>query len=375
MSVYFVYRCPYVAPAGNHFKRFDGDDTVLDWFRSRWHRLADKDYKVVGKRMEREMGCRHVYGFFSLFEEIAVQALPLPTTLQDLFGHLYANAVTIDSPHALQVCIDDDEFGLAYYFFDDHFLKKYPKRTAWVAREDWRLPDGCGPGGMRSTEPTDASKPRGPWQGTTYLVELDSPGDMDDLCPAYRIDGARLPDLARHLMRCTLDGGSCAGPLLWMRDMIAIEPFGCDPLEGSFLEALRDNPDDQAAWNAYSDWLQERGERSANSHLLHRALVRLGLYGDDTWRKYPKLPKKLADIDTWAADIGTAARIMRPIAHAADRAAQSSRSLVQVGEHVAQLCLHKSYWEYGKRDIYHHWIEWHFRALKSSLRRTPNAER
>ena len=50
MSVYFVYRCPYIAPAGKHLKRFD-DDTVLDWFRKRWHRLADTDYKVVGDRM------------------------------------------------------------------------------------------------------------------------------------------------------------------------------------------------------------------------------------------------------------------------------------------------------------------------------------
>lgn len=353
MSVYFVYRCPYIAPTGKHLKRFD-DDTVLDWFRNRWHRLADTDHKVVGERLEQELGCR-VYGFGLLFEDVAEQALPVPRTPQEVAAFIHENEVRFDSPHALQVCTDDDEVGLAYYFFDDHFLKKYSKRATFLLT-DWQLPDGCGPGGYRTLEPTEKGKPRGPWQGTTYVVDLDSPGDMDDLCSAYRIEGVRLPDFARYLMRVPFDVGYTSSQLVDLRGLIAIEPNGCDPLECSFLEALRDNPDDKAAWNAYSDWLQERGERSAGAHLLHRALCRLGLYKDDTWTKYPKVPGRLAKIDTASADIRQVYQVMRPIAEAADRQMESSRSLVHSHEHVVQLALHDHYWKYGNRHIYHHWI-------------------
>src|ERR1700676_1388154 len=123
MAVDFACRSPYLPPGGKHFKRFD-HDTVLDWFRSRWHRLAGTDNDVVYQRVEEELGCE-VYSFPYLFVEIAREQLPAPTNaveLADRMGAVYANDILCDSPHLLQVGTDDDEVGLSYYFFDDHYL-------------------------------------------------------------------------------------------------------------------------------------------------------------------------------------------------------------------------------------------------------------
>jgi uncharacterized protein (TIGR02996 family) len=46
--------------------------------------------------------------------------------------------------------------------------------------------------------------------------------------------------------------------------------------DAGFLRALRDEPAEQAHWNAYSDWLHERGLAPAGLHLLERALRRAG---------------------------------------------------------------------------------------------------
>src|ERR1700730_11663241 len=103
MSVYFVYRCPYVAPAGIHRKRFDGD-SVLDWFRDHWHQLADYE---VGKEL---LGC-YVYRSPCIDGE-AEEPLPTPGTPAEwaaLLGQgLYVNELRCDSPHLLQGCTDDD---------------------------------------------------------------------------------------------------------------------------------------------------------------------------------------------------------------------------------------------------------------------------
>jgi uncharacterized protein (TIGR02996 family) len=348
MSVYFVYRCPYAAPAGMHRKRFEGDN-LLDWFRDHWDQLGDDSVDEL-------LGC-HVYSF-PLYGGEDGERLPPPTTARELAEYLeselYTNEMGCDSAHALQISTDDDEYGLACYFFDDHFLKKYRKRAAFLLLDDWRLPGGAGPGGFKTTELTTRVKGRGVWEGTTYVVDLDSVGDMEDLSPAYRIDGTRLPELAKYLLRTSVDETAFPGILVAPRALLAVDGAKTDPLERAFLRDIRDNPADEAAWNAYSDWLQERGERPAGLHLLHRALTRAGVWDDREMR--PAGPEGLDVWEAGVADAPVAYPALRKLATAIDRRLGKSNSLVHVDEHVAQLCLHHHYWSGGNRHIYHHWI-------------------
>ena len=350
MAVYFYYRCPYEGPAGGRLRRFE-DDTVLDWFRNRWHSLGDTDDKVVFERVTREMGCE-VYSFSTLFTEAARGAWQPPTNARELgecvASGVYNNHVLCPSPHVLQVDTDDDEVGLAYYFFDDHYLARHGKRAAFLLRNDWRLPDGDGPGGFRAAETAVRLSPRGRGPGTTYVIDLDHVGDMDELVDGCRIDGVRLPQLMTYLAGCEPDAEE--GDPLWLpRALLTVEPRAVAPDEAAFLRGLRQRPDDAALWGVYSDWLQDRGEPPAGLHLLRRALTWAG-------RWYDSGRKPRVDLGEWT--LAELARWAQPQIAAIERIRERARSLVHVGEHVAQLCLHYDQWKTPRRvrDIYHEWI-------------------
>src|SRR5438045_3071955 len=131
MTVYFVYRCHYMGPTEKYLKRFDEDDSVLDWVRNRWGRLYGTDDKVVARKVEREIG-RNVYSLFDIFwdnpeyPDSADRGPPRNARqLRDLFTKTYHNLIVCQSEHCVQVLTDDDELDMAYYFFDDHFLKDH----------------------------------------------------------------------------------------------------------------------------------------------------------------------------------------------------------------------------------------------------------
>jgi uncharacterized protein (TIGR02996 family) len=334
-------------------RRF-ADDTVLDWFRARWRTLGGTDDDTVFERVRTELGCE-VYSFFVVFAEAAKQSWPPPATAEELGecveSAVYNNGVLCPSPHLLQVDTDDDEVGLAYYFFDDHYLDRHGKRTAFLLRDGWRLPDGCGPGGFRPVERTRRLKPRGPGEGSTYLIDLDHVGDMEDLCDGCRIEGVRLPGPMRYLACVTpdLERGD-----LWLlpRALLTVAPTGADPLERAFLQEIRERPGEDAAWGVYSDWLQERGELPAGLHTLRRALTWAGRWYDAAHEG------RLGPRDDVTEDLPAAARCAEQGVAALKRDGGASRSLVHVGEHVAQLCLHYGRWQTPRRElrIYHEWI-------------------
>src|SRR4051812_31055244 len=115
-----------MGPTEKYLKRFE-DDTVLDWFRARWERLADIDYREAELRLTDELGCR-VYRFADLFCLSDELSAPAPESVEELVAliaeNVYANEVLADSPHVLQVYTDDDDQEMAYFFFDDHFLEE-----------------------------------------------------------------------------------------------------------------------------------------------------------------------------------------------------------------------------------------------------------
>src|SRR5207244_2088002 len=103
----------------------------------------------------------------------------------------------------------------------------------------------------------------------------------------------RLPGLVPYLLRNELPDVGCS----FHYDMTALRsqllPDGkkakvpADP----FLFALREAPEDEGRWGVFNDWLAERGERSAGTFMLERALqgvTRQPLESYPDWKFNPK---------------------------------------------------------------------------------------
>jgi uncharacterized protein (TIGR02996 family) len=360
MSVYFVYRCHDMGPTEKYLKRFD-DETVLDWFLARWHRLADADHDTASARVEDELGCE-VYRFSDLFQAVAEHALPLPQSVPEVAAHLdqhsYVNEV-LSGEHVLQVYTDDDDQEMAYFFLDDHFLAEHGDRAAFLLNEGWRLPGGEGAGGFEPAEETNELAVAGAGEGTTYVAILGfySQANLDDLVGGYRIEGVRLPGLARYLASSVPDA-SDDDPfeLVLLGTLLVTAPESLEPVESGFLQEMRSDPEDDATWAAYSDWLQERGEAPVGPVLLRRAFERLG--------RYPRafrydlvvghgygVGKKLR---TQRRDLATAHQTLVELEKERGQGRdEAPQSLIHVEEHLAQLCLHMSR---GEGPYFHQWI-------------------
>jgi hypothetical protein len=231
-----------------------------------------------------------------------------------------------DSPHALAIFTEEDGEGGALYYVDGHFLAE-PKnrdRAAYLLHEDWRLPSNFGEGGFIPDEATEAEEPAGDGPGATYAVFLvrESKYPLDDLFPAYRIDGVRLPGLARWVLGSAPQNG-------YLRILPALMLAGVpmpDPMEQAFLEAIRTDPADAASWGAWSDWREERGKEPPGVSLLRDGFARMsrlpGAAQDQFYRDWS--PESLLR----AEKKGTRA---------------APRSLIHVEPHLAQMCLDVSH--------------------------------
>jgi hypothetical protein len=315
MNVYFVYRSHYEGPSGKHVRVLDGD-SVLGWFQAAWEKA--KEAEDISEWLKAELGCT-VYGFSSLFEAAREESLPPPTSDRKLKSyleeHLYVEGEIKFKRHALQVLTDDDEIELAYFFFDDVYLKENPGRADYLLHEDWRLPRTSGDGSYQPSFTIKDIKPGGNEPGATYLAFLafyDS-GNLTDLedwgCPC-RIQGVRIPQLCDYLRATTPDQD-------W--------PFELKLLRSRLTVA------------------DSNGDRLGM--LLDRAarLPVLGLSGMETSSGIG-----LGTVEQARAAVEDAlATISKGTSHH-----DPSKSLISVGDHVAQLCLHVG-WE---GEMYHQWI-------------------
>jgi len=140
------------------------------------------------------------------------------------------------------------------------------------------------------------------------------------------------------------------GDPLWLpRTLLTVEPEGAAPAEVAFLREIRERPDNDAVWGVYSDWLQERGQPPAGLHLLRRTLTWAGRwYGAGSVGRPDLADEGLTALAGWA----------QPRVVTLEASGPPSRSLVHVGEHVAQLCLHYDHWQTPRRelDLYHEWV-------------------
>jgi uncharacterized protein (TIGR02996 family) len=348
MPVYFVYRCPYDSPSGRRLARFE-DDSLLDWFRRHWTQIAKGD---VGDLLG--FG---VYGFGSLFGSDVEEIPPPPETDEQLANYvqenLYSEGPILTSPHLITVQTDDDELMVAYYIFDGHYLAQFGSRAAFLLQEGWRLPGGSAKGKFKPTEPTRPTNPPGEGKGTLYwtCVAWEDSCNLEDLGPATRLKGVRVPDLARYLASHK-PSESWSGYWHLLRAQLLAGGATTDPLEEGFREALLDDPDNDATWAAYSDWLQEQGLPEAGLSVLERALRAVARY------PFHHLP----DTAWEAIRQGTVreARSALEEALAANKPGRRyshdpSKSLIHVEEHLAQLCVHVARWKYHG-DLYQQWI-------------------
>ena len=117
----------------------------------------------------------------------------------------------------------------------------------------------------------------------------------------------------------------------------------------AFLRSIIEAPDDDTPRLAYSDWLQDRGERPAGLLVLERALARVA--------RCPVTDLSSAALDALMA--GGVREAGKALARALPGRPRWSddlgKSLVHVEEHLAQLCLHVGR-HYGETDVYHRWI-------------------
>jgi hypothetical protein len=331
MPVWHVYRSFDVAPTGKHLRRFD-DDTVLEWFQRNWGYLAVGDRDLADQRLVEVLG----YGGWPLFMPFirsAEQGLPPPKSIEDVLVRMRDRFgdenVSSSSPHVLEMMTEDDGEGGAVYFFDGHFLKASGSRAAYLLHDDWRLPSGSGAGGFTPTAETKELEPVGDGPGATYALFLvrESKYPIDDLEPAYCIDGVRLPDLARHLLAAPPPDS--AG---YLRLLPALAFAGVslpEPMDEVFLSAVRTDSSDAASWAAWNDWRAERGEEPPGIALLRAAFARMA-----------RLPGSLQDqlFRNWSAQ----ALLEMETKHR-DQLRPTPKSLLSGEDHLIQMCLDGSH--------------------------------
>jgi uncharacterized protein (TIGR02996 family) len=328
MSVWFAYRCCYDLPATRFVKRFE-EATLLEWFCNHCKPIA---YDEEAEAYVQNLFGFEPYGFWYFLTRLAAEKVPPPRNnreLREAFSYWVIQGEWLFQTHAIQGLDDDDEEEMAFYLFDDVFAGKYPERVAWLMQEDWRLPASAGSGEFKPAFRTRRLKPRGTQEGTTYLVFLVchdscSLGDLE--AEGYRLEGVRLPQLARWLSRVPgekpEDWEWCQA-LTDLADEILNEASDCDPVEKVFRQELQNNPHDDHSWDVYGDWLEEHGRPRAELWLLQRALERIG--SRKPRGHLPRIPVPPASLSQWRLE-----------------------------PHVAQLCLHTAtVWSHHEFD---HWV-------------------
>ncbi len=177
----------------------------------------------------------------------------------------------------------------------------------------------------------------------------DSCNLSDPLGDGLRLKGVRLPELARHLPR-TAPSELASDYWHLLRACLFARGVTAEPLEERFREALLDDPDDEAAWAAYSDWLQERGHAPAGLTVLEMSLRSLADLADP--------PHEVWDAVRVGSVRQAHAALMRVMAaHPRGRPPdhETAKTLVRVSEHTAEFCWHVGRM-FGERDLYHQWL-------------------
>jgi hypothetical protein len=201
----------------------------------------------------------------------------------------------------------------SYYFFDDHYLHENPGRAAYILHEDWKLPTTSGSEPHTSGIPTKEVRPAMNGTGTTYLTFLEFSDSLNltdlDVDGPCRIEGVRLPELSDYL-KGALPDESWPLELKLIRSQLSPSSDGPD-LTGAFERVARFPILRILGW------------------MLH-STIGLGT-----------IEEARGEFETMLNRLAGEGFVNDP-----------SKSLVSVGEHIAQLCLSVG-WE---SEMYHQWI-------------------
>jgi len=195
----FVYRSHYEGPLSKRVVHLP-HASLLEWFREGW---AAPDPRAFVRESLRG----GVYGLASAFERARELGIDAPEThaalMAHLDEHLYVEGEIRHDDHMLRAVTDDDEVGLAYFFFDAHAVAEHADALAYLLHEDWPLPTNVDPraGAFDPGLEPPALRPAGDGEGATYLV-LGTFYDSDSMPGgSYVLPGVRLPGLCEHLRR------------------------------------------------------------------------------------------------------------------------------------------------------------------------------
>jgi uncharacterized protein (TIGR02996 family) len=230
------------------------------------------------------------------------------------------------SAHSLQMLIQERNIQAAYYFFDETYNTSHENHTAYLMREDWRLPDSSIEGKSKIPNIRDVRySVKG--EGCTYILDLgvhtaNHLSNLDRL-PPFRVPGVRVADFPRVIFETERliqqdPHNEHLHPTL--RQLASGLRKYCRRARGdekTFLNALQFDPNDYAGWCAYSDWLEEHRKPPAGQHLLEKLF-----------------------------------RIYRPTSYMDVDSRQPKKDQTHCGNSVAQVCKHVA--REDGRDVYHH---------------------
>jgi uncharacterized protein (TIGR02996 family) len=149
-----------------------------------------------------------------------------------------------------------------------------------------------------------------------------------DLEPAWRIDGVRLPDLARHLLAAPSDHAFPG----YVRLLPVLAFAGVslpERMDEAFLSAIRTNPSDAATWAAWNDWRAERSAEQPGIGLLRAAFARMARFPGSLQDELVRTSSTQALLEMETKERG--------------QLRKTPKSLLHSEEHLLQMCLDGSH--------------------------------
>ncbi|MFK4037891.1 hypothetical protein ACI2LC_19040 [Nonomuraea wenchangensis] len=281
--MYFIHRDWEAGPLCKTVRHVPGR-TVLEWFRGLWEpggldrAHSDLDGAPYEVELLRECGDTPPEDMVELRRRIRTQ--------------LWADRELHIDDHSIRIRSMGVNLEEAFYFVDDARVAEQPERWAYPLHPSWPLPDAAAPGPTPFVAPlpcVELASSTTRDAGATYMLFTTLDGRHDTLAydRTYVLPGVRLPQLAAELHRPIQDRDAWPGQLLDLRALVAPDEDGIAPA----LERVSRFAGDAAEFPEPHD----RAHRAALEHL----------------------------------------RTVTP-----DDGRLPERTLIHVGEHLAQMALH-----------------------------------
>ena len=209
--MYFVLRSNYEVPSGHRVVEFD-DGSVLGWIQKHW---ADASLRKMAKKGDddamhdrtRALVGEGVYGFSGIWRAMAKWGKHPPKSyaeLEKFFASVdYPEGDLSAGEHVVQVTTDDDAIELAWYLFDEEFVRAHPERTAYLLHGEWRLPEEHLEAGLELEVESVTEFDTGTRAaGVVYCVFLSACDGMtiSELAGCFSFRGVRLPEFGEFLV-------------------------------------------------------------------------------------------------------------------------------------------------------------------------------